>query len=376
VRILVDYRPALRKRTGVGEYIHELTRAYTAVHDDDVAIFSSSWRDRLPLDVGPALGVTTVDQRIPVRILNLLWHRAEWPPIELLLADRVDVVHAAHPLLIPARHAAQIVTIHDLFFLSQADNGSAEIRRDYAALAADHARRAHAVVTSTEHGRQLIVKQLGVPPSHVHVCRPGAPEWENLGRTPHRPDNGYVLFVGTLERRKNIGVLLDAYTRLLAHGGPTPRLVLAGLPTPDATEWLARMSTPPLRGHVEHLGYVTDRERVYAGARVLVLPSLDEGFGLPVLEAMSAGIPVVAADRGALPEVVGEAGCLVDPTDVVAVADAIQRALADDEWADGLARAGLARAATFTWPAAAHHLNNAYRDAIDRRHRHGNTAHC
>ena len=130
MRILVDYRPALRERTGVGEYIHQLVRAYTAAHvDDEILLFTSSWKDRPASTVTADTGARVVDWRIPVRILNYLWHRREWPPAERL-AGPVDVAHSAHPLLMPARRAAQVVTIHDLFFLDSAHETAAEIRRD------------------------------------------------------------------------------------------------------------------------------------------------------------------------------------------------------------------------------------------------------
>ena len=117
------------------------------------------------------------------------------------------------------------------------------------------------------------------------------------------------------------------------HEGLLPELVLAGKATPAARAWLDRLAHPPLRGVVRHLGYVdADRRRsLYEGARLLVLPSLDEGFGLPVLEAMATGVPVVAANRGALPEVVGGAGPLIDPDRPADLADAIQKILADDD---------------------------------------------
>src|SRR5688572_12047066 len=145
MRILVDYRPALRERTGVGEYIHQLVRAYARTSGDDVNVFTSSWKQRPALSLRTDLGARVVDRRIPVRVLNYLWHRAEWPPIESV-AGPCDVVHAPHPLLIPARRAAQVVTIHDLFFLSDPARTRGEIRRDYPALAPAHARRAHAVI--------------------------------------------------------------------------------------------------------------------------------------------------------------------------------------------------------------------------------------
>lgn len=366
MKILVDYRPALRERTGVGEYIHQLAHAYAAAHPGDLSLFTSSWKDRPARDAGAQVPV--VDRRVPVSVLNLLWHRLGWPPVERL-AGACDVVHAAHPLIIPARHAAQVITIHDLFFLTEPDRTRAEIRRDYAALARAHARRAHAIVTSTEHGKRLVVEQLGAAGERVYVCPPGAPSWRTLGCGPNVPARGSVLFVGTLEPRKNVGVLLDAYARLLARGVPVPPLVLAGRSTPDAALWLARLGEPPLAGHVRHLGYVSgdERERLYADARVLVLPSLDEGFGLPALEAMSAGVPVIASNRGALPEVVGPAGILFEPADVEALASAIERVVTDDAVAAEWGRAGLGRARAFTWPASAATLHRAYVDAIARR---------
>lgn len=368
MRILVDYRPALRARTGVGEYIHELVRAYAAAHRDDMAVFTSSWKDRPPPGLAADLGARVVDARIPVRVLNYLWHRAEWPAVETL-AGEFDVVHAAHPLLIPARRAAQVITIHDLFFLSQPSQLRGEIRRDYPALAPAHARRADAIVTSTEYGKRLVIDQLGAAADRVYVCPPGAPAWRTLGSGPNVPRDGCVLFVGTLEPRKNISTLLDAYALMLQRGRAVPPLVLAGRATPHADEWLARIARPPLAGHVRHLGYVShdERERLYASARVLALPSLDEGFGLPALEAMSAGVPVVASNRGSLPEVVSTGGMLVDPTQTEALAAALERVVASDDVAREWGQAGLDRARAFTWAGSANTLRRAYADAVARR---------
>src|SRR5262245_50470399 len=118
MRILIDYRPALRQRSGVGEYIVRLLQALVAVKapEDQLAVFSSSWRDRVERrDLDAAVAV--VDRRIPVRVLNRLWHQRGWPPIEQIAGD-FDVVHASSPLLMPAERAAQVVTVYDLDFLS------------------------------------------------------------------------------------------------------------------------------------------------------------------------------------------------------------------------------------------------------------------
>jgi glycosyltransferase involved in cell wall biosynthesis len=369
MRVLVDYRPALRARTGVGEYMHEMVRAYTASHPaDDVAVFTSSWADRPAPGTATALRARVIDRRVPVAVLNLLWHRAEWPPVEWL-AGEADVVHAAHPLLIPSARAARVVTVHDLFFLSHPERTSAEIRRDYAGLAASHARRADAVIAVSQYTRRQVIDRLGVDGDRVHVCASGARVWTRLGHAPNLPADGYVLFIGTLEPRKNLGVLLDAYERLAARGTRVPPLRIAGGAGPEARTWLDRIGRPPLDAVVRYDGYVPDdaREALYAGARTVVLPSLDEGFGLPALEAMSAGIPVVASNAGAIPEVVGDAAVLFPPTDADALAHALARLATDDAWAADRAAAGLARARTFTWDGAARALRRAYEQAVAHR---------
>jgi alpha-1,3-rhamnosyl/mannosyltransferase len=224
---------------------------------------------------------------------------------------------------------------------------------------------------NSQHTASLVSSTFGVPHERIHVCSPGAPGWKRLGQRPNLPPGGYVLFLGTLEKRKNVGVLLDAYERLLARGREAPPLVLAGRATPDADDWLARLSSLRLGGRVRHLGYVDDKERLYAGARLLVMPSLDEGFGIPALEAMAAGVPVIAADRGALPEVLGGAGVLIDPGDVEQWAAALERMLTDQAWAVRCAELGLARAARFSWRCAASSLRDAYEAAMRTRRARG-----
>jgi len=368
MRILVDYRPALRARTGVGEYIHTLVGAYTARTDDTVTLFTSSWKDRLAPSIAHDLRAKCVDRRIPVSVLNYLWHRVEWPNVEMLAGD-MDVVHAAHPLLIPSRRAAQVVTIHDLYFLLHPERTRAEIRRDYAELTPHHARRADAVITSSAHTRRLLTAHLGIDAERVYVCPPGAPGWKTLGRAANPPDDGYILFLGTLDPRKNLDVLLDAYAALLRGSRRAPRLVIAGGASPEAQPWLQRIAREPLKDHITYRGYIDhdEREALFAGARALVLPSFDEGFGLPVLEAMSAGVPVITSNRGSLPEVVGDAGVLLDPGDVSAWAAAIEKVASDSSWATELGTAALERARTFTWERSAIELHRAYLDAVRRR---------
>ena len=370
MRVLIDYRPALRARSGVGEYVHQLVTALAAAKASsngvDITIFSSSWKDRL--HPSPDLdGTSAIDLRIPVSILNRIWHRLEWPPAEALARSSFDVTHSLHPLLMPARDAAQVITIHDLNFLAHPERTRAEIRRDYPVLARDHAQRADAIVVPSQFTASEVVRQLEVPMDRISVCSPGAPNWP--ARTS-APQAGYILFLGTLEPRKNVGALLDAYEQLITRR-PLPELVLAGQATSESARWLDRIEKPPLAGHVRHVGYVdpSNRREIYSGASLLVQPSFEEGFGIPVLEAMTIGVPVIVANRGALPEVAGDAGLLFDPEQPRELAAHIDRVLTDAPFAAARARAGVERSRNFRWTETAARVVDVYRKAIERRTR-------
>lgn len=378
MRIVLDYRPALRQRTGVGHYVHELASALQTrlPHTDSLVLFSSSWKDRLsPVSIP---GAERVDLRVPVRLLNLAWHRFEWPPVERF-AGSVDVTHSAHPLLMPSSGAAQVVTVHDLDFLDHPERTRAEIKRDYPALAAGHAARADLVVVVSEHTAAAVRNRLGVPDERVVICRPGAPSVTPWEPTLHA---GPILFIGTIEPRKNLPMLFSAYERVVAGRPDAPPLVLAGRSVEQSASILQSLAARrTLAGRVRYLGYVSDDERnqLYQDASMLVLPSLEEGFGMTAVEAMQAGVPVVASNRGALPEVIGDAGALVDPTDEPALAAAIEQLLANPTERNARAEAGRIRARLFTWSASAARLVDAYRETVARHmidKRHPGVARC
>lgn len=373
MRILVDYRPALRERTGVGEYVHELVKALSRPaerdRNDEIAIFTSSWKDRpAPALASEMPSVRIHDARIPVRVLLWAWNRLEQPPVEWL-AGACDVVHSQSPLLIPSMRAAQVVTIHDLDFLRHPDQMSAEIRRDYPALARSHAARADGVIVSSHYAAGEVTRELRIDASRVHVCPPGRPDWADAvrARRAQSTRRAHILFMGTLSVRKNVGTLLEAYARLRAAKPDAPPLVLAGHRTPASARWEARCGETPLAGHVTITGYVDSARKtdLYADAAMLVLPSYEEGFGLPVLEAMACGVPVIVSSRGSLPEVAGAAAAPIDPDDADGFARAMQ-ALLDSGGRDAGAR-GLEQAAKYSWPACAAAARRAYDAAIGVR---------
>ena len=212
----------------------------------------------------------------------------------------------------PSRAAAQVVTIHDLNFLTHPERTRAEIRRDYPALARAHAHRADAVIVPSPTRPDEVERLLDVPRDRICDLSSRRAGVGSAADGAGRRLRAVFRHARTAkERRRPAGRVraLDrrgpAQARTRRNSAPrVPELVLAGRATDEAQPWLDRISRPPLRGVVRHIGYVDadDRRALYEGARLLVQPSFDEGFGMPVLEAMTIGVPVVAANRGALPE--------------------------------------------------------------------------
>ena len=236
-------------------------------------------------------------------------------------------------------------------------------------------RRADRFLAISESTGRDLHQCLGVPQDRIDVTplavseayRPltGPAPLELVRRRYGLPPT-YILFVGRLEPRKNVPRLLDAYAMLLKEGIDIPPLVLAG-----ARGWHMRAVDARLRqltGHVRLLGYVpeADLPAVYAGARLFVYPSVYEGFGIPVLEALSCGVPTITSNVSSMPEVAGDAAELIDPHDTDALRRAIARLLRDDQRCVELRRSALRRASAFSWDRTARLTADAYTRAFDQ----------
>jgi alpha-1,3-rhamnosyl/mannosyltransferase len=267
----------------------------------------------------------------------------------------------------------RVVTVHDLDFLDHPERTWAEMRRDFPALIRRNVLQADLVVTISHFTAGEAARRLGIPAERLVVCRPGVPDWiTNRGQAPYsagdRP-GGYIRFVGTLEPRKNVSGLIDAYGRLTARLPGAPRLVMAGGIPEVAAGPIREALAGPAGRHIDALGYLRPQDRLalFAGASLLVLPSFMEGFGLPVLEAMALGVPVIVSDRGALPEVAGDAGLVTGPDDHDGLAQAMFRVLTEPGLAASMRERGLAQAARFSWDTSASHLCERFAEALGRR---------
>ncbi|MFC7341467.1 glycosyltransferase family 4 protein [Saccharopolyspora griseoalba] len=342
-RVLLDGTPLLGARTGIGRYTASLAAALAQHLDLRLIGFSARGARRLRALAPP--GSRAVGPPVPARLLRKAWSRGPFPPVELL-GGAARVVHGTNFVLPPSRRAAGVVTVHDLAFLD--DPRLAE--PDLAALVADSVRRASVVCTPSAAVAAAVSARLAVEPAKIAVTPLGVdPEWFDAAppsaedRAAREIPSEYLLFVGATGPRKGLPKLLEAL-----HPGLPPLVVAGpGQPGPD--------------GRALRTGYVPEAElrRLVAGASALVLPSRDEGFGLPVLEALACGVPVVCSDLPALREVAGEQAAFADPDDPVELRAALHRALQDPPDAD-LSRA---RAAEFTWEACAGRTLEAYRRA-------------
>ncbi len=263
-------------------------------------------------------------------------------------------VHDLTALLLPETHSAR-VRWSQLPFLERSLDRARLIVADSEATAADL--RFHFPATS---GRLRVVYP-GVDP----LFTPAAPDDVKLIRNELGCPDGYLLFVGTLEPRKNVPLLLDAWQALRREDPATPPLVLAGGAGWHGGNLPRRLAALAPHG-LHHLGRVSDQRlvRLLQGATVFVYPSLYEGFGLPPLEAMACGVPVVTSNAASLPEVVGNAGLTVDPRNPENLVIALQRLLADPDLAAELGRRGRERAAAFTWERAAAEIEAVFFEAL------------
>jgi glycosyltransferase involved in cell wall biosynthesis len=304
------------------------------------------------------------------RWMARLWQQLRLPLPADFVTGPIDLFYSPDFVLPPLRRATRaVLTVHDLTFLRHPETFPPKLHAYLKRAVPRSIRRADHVLADSEATREDLIALLDVPPAKITPLYCGvtarftseaAPgERERLQRRYQIDDAPYILAVGTIQPRKNYRRLMEACDPIAAEHNLS--LVLAG-----QTGWMAEpiAAAAAKRPYVHLMGYFEDEDlpALYRQAAVLAFPSLYEGFGLPPLEAMACGTPVVASNASSVPEVVGDAALSVDPLDVEGLTAALRRALDDADLRTQLREAGLAQAATFTWPDAA----RAWLDLIDQ----------
>ena len=338
LRVAFDLWPTRYARGGSARYARELVTALRERDDVDVV----------------ALGEGSGAPRVPPKVMDSVWY----PFLARREARRrsVEVFHCpTNRAPLKRGRPPLVVTIHDLVSLRFPETMAAWNRSYLQYTLPRVAAAADRVIAVSSDTANDLERLLGVPHSRIRVV-PNGIQARFFGTPSVAPpvSPSYILFVGTIEPRKNLPRLVEAH-QLLRRAGRTERLVIVGAPGWNDVR-IDRTS-------VELMGRVSDDalHALYANASCLVIPSLHEGFGVPVVEAMAAGCPVVAASAGALPEVCGDAAVMVDPLDPRSIAAGIERALDDGP---ALRERGRARAESFRWPRVAASVAAIYRELI------------
>ncbi len=267
--------------------------------------------------------------------------------------------HGLNQRLPELRFRRQVATFHDLFVLS-GDYSTAEFRARFAAQAREAAAASDLIIAVSAFTASQIENYLNVPASRIRVIHHGVLARGGDGGETAREK--VILCVGALQRRKNQIALVRAFRA----APPDWSLVLAGSEGYDAEAVLREIANSPIGGRIRVTGYISDEEiaRWYRRASVFAFPSLDEGFGMPVIEAMASGVPVIASNRSSLPEVCGDAAMLVDPQSDMELAGAVELLTRDEDLRARLTAAGALRAAGFRWGDAVRKTTAVYQEII------------
>ena len=367
MRVFVEGTPLLRQRTGVGQYTKNLLEAlFRLDQTNDYTIFGFLFLGRAkrkPIPEGPRLRYRFI-RYVPSKVFNAIVRKLTAPPIDVMLASRPDLFlfpnFVRYPLPLGSRSVA---VVHDLSFVLHGQHTARRNRQFLTRYVPTTIRKSQHIIAVSQNAKDEIVAYYGTDPDKITVITPAVDH--DFFRPRPRPEidavtkkygivKPYILYTGTIEPRKNIAGLLNAYAELSSDVRESFTMVLAG-----GKGWLDREIKTQLDtlGQLDIVvtGYVPDEDlpALYSGASLFVYPSLYEGFGMPPLEAMACNTPVIASDNSSLPEVLGDAGILVDARDSTALARHIEKVLYDPTLADELRRKGLARAEAFTWEASA-----------------------
>ncbi|MGC9399277.1 MAG: glycosyltransferase family 4 protein [Anaerolineae bacterium] len=370
--ITLDLSAAVHRRAGLGRYAASLTCALCPLIPDELAVF---YNVEQGIEPPPEIDHLPTSR---VALGYKPWRMAVWVaqlgrfPFNRLMPD-ATLFHATEHLLPPLRDVPTVLTVHDLIFRHLPKHHK-PLNRWYLNMTMPlYCRRADHIIAVSEATRRDLMDAYDVPLEKITVVpeaaaprfRPQSQEAVLRARLKYDLPQAFVLYVGTIEPRKNLIRLLEAWAPLYA-GHEAPPLVIVGKHGWLSDDFYAALAKNPSREAVHFTGYVEDEDlpAVYAAATVFTFPSLYEGFGLPPLEAMACGVPVLCSNTSSLPEVVGDAALTIDPSDTEALRSALRRLLRDADLRADLRARGLARAAAFSWARAARETLAVYRSLL------------
>jgi len=360
-----------RQRVGAGNYIFNLTRAVLAqdVHNDYIVFAKASDLADLAITAPRATPIVSASDA-PLK--RIIWEQTQLPL--LARTHRLDVLHSPHYTMPWLAGCRSVVTFHDMIFFLYPAMHITYKKIFFQTMIRVSLRHADLIIADSESTRHDVLRLLHADPAKIVTVPLGvSPLYRPLDdvhtiRQTYRLPERFILFVGVLEPRKNLVTLLRAFRMVRDRGWPHS-LVIVGRKGWMYANLFQEVERLNLRDHVIFTGYVpeADLPGLFNAAEFFVYPSVYEGFGLPVLEALACGIPVITSNRSSLPEIVGDAGILIDPNNVDELAAQMSMLAADNDLRIELRRKGLARAQLFSWERTARETIAAYERAIERR---------
>lgn len=370
--IYVDVSAAVHRRAGLGRYAESLTRALLPILGDRLALFYNREQGIDPLEGLESLPARTMALGYKPWRMLIWWGQLGRIPFNRLV-PQAQLFHATEHLLMPLRNVPTILTVHDLIFRHLPEHHKA-LNRWYLNLTMPlYCRRADHIIAVSEATRRDLINSYQLPPEKITVIyeaaaprfRPQSPEVVALAKTRYKLPDRYLLYVGTIEPRKNLSRLLHVWEKLYQKQ-EVPPLVIVGKRGWLSGDFFAALEHSPAHKSVLLTGYVrdTDLPAIYAGATAFVFPSLFEGFGFPPLEAMACGTPVACSNVSSLPEVVGDAALTFSPMNTDAMAESLRRIVKDTDLQAELRKRGYRQAAQFSWDRAAQETLNIYKQVL------------
>lgn len=371
-RIAIDYTPAYEQGGGIGRYVRELTAALSQLDTTTsykLFVLGATTND---LPEPPNTNFVWHPTRFSPRWSARLWHRAKIPiPVEIF-TSKIDLFHATDFVMPPTLpNTKTLLTVHDLSFVRVPDAASPSLKAYLDAVVPRSVKRADHILADSQATKDDLIDLYDTPESKITVLLSGVDkrfkpitDSQQLNQILSKyelNDKDYLLSVGTVQPRKNYSRIIRTLARLRQQGLDVHYAIVGGKGWLE-DEMYQTIEDTHLQDYVHVLGFVDDVDlpALYTGSKSLIITSLYEGFGLPILEAMACGIPVITSNLSSLPEVAGEAGILVDPLDIDAITDATFTVLTDSTKRNQLIESGYQQVTHFTWERSAKHLKSIY----------------
>jgi len=377
MRIGFDVRPFLKEETGIGIYFKNLLFSLSQIdQDNEYYLFSSSFKDRfLAHKIPPFSRMRFRDFPIPVKAVSFFWNKLGWPPLDYFFKTGLDLTHSPSPLILPTK-GKKVITVYDLFFMDFPNMTDKEARKDFLRKTEGSLNKADGIVTISQFTKKQLTDRFSLDQNKVKVIYLGLNQsfWKVMSqeeleetRTKYALPSTFLLFVGALEPRKNLLNLIEAL-KIIHEKHKKILLVLVGPKRQDYKNVINKIKELELEPWIRMVGYVYEKElrTFYRLASVFVFPSLLEGFGLPLLEAMASDLPVAASQTSAITEIVKDACLYFNPYDPEDMAEKIILVLEDKNLQQALITRGKRRASDFNWEKTAAETLSFYRSLLER----------